>query len=58
MPGALKRDYHTYQTLKEMRALQPAMNKARRGMGNNALKMLNKYIVDHNLQQKDRFYQK
>lgn len=58
MPGPLKRDYHTYQSLEEMMAIKPAMNKARRGMGTNAINMVKKYIVDNNLQKKDRFYKK
>jgi hypothetical protein len=34
------------------------MNKAHRGMGTNAINMVKKYIVDNNLQKKDRFYKK
>lgn len=53
-----KKTHLTFETLKQMKGIQRQMNNARKGMGDNAVKLINAYIVKKKLKAVDRNYGK
>ena len=55
-PPRPKKIYLTLETLEQMKGQQRVMNNTRKGMGDNALKLINAYIVKKKLQAVDKNY--
>ena len=54
----IQKTNQTNNTLETMLQKEDGFNLRGRNMGTNAIKLIHKYIVDNNLQNKDRFYKK
>ena len=51
-----KKTHLNFESLKQMKKIKSTMNNTRSGMGDNAIKLINAYIVKKNLQSVDKSY--